>query len=94
MTGVGEKTALALLQGIGSIDEIAANLDKVAALGFRGSKAFADKFREQEEQVRLPMCWPPSRPTWSWSRVWKSCSLAPSIKRLCWRSTASTSCAT
>ncbi|AUZ79409.1 DNA polymerase I [Aeromonas caviae] len=53
MTGVGEKTALALLQGIGSIDEIAANLDKVATLGFRGSKAFADKFREQEEQVRL-----------------------------------------
>ncbi|MCZ0753798.1 DNA polymerase I [Aeromonas enteropelogenes] len=53
MTGVGEKTALALLQGIGSIDEIAANLDKVAALGFRGSKTFADKFREQEEQVRL-----------------------------------------
>ncbi|HHQ4580309.1 TPA: DNA polymerase I [Aeromonas hydrophila] len=53
MSGVGEKTALALLQGIGSIDEIAANLDKVAALGFRGSKAFADKFREQEEQVRL-----------------------------------------
>ncbi|UBH28265.1 DNA polymerase I [Aeromonas enteropelogenes] len=53
MTGVGEKTALALLQGIGSIDDIAANLDKVAALGFRGSKAFADRFREQEEQVRL-----------------------------------------
>jgi len=53
MTGVGEKTALALLQGIGSIDQIAANLDQVAALGFRGSKAFADKFREQEEQVRL-----------------------------------------
>ncbi len=53
MAGVGEKTAQALLQGIGSIDQISANLDKVAALGFRGSKAFADKFREQEEQVRL-----------------------------------------
>ena len=53
MAGVGEKTAQALLQGIGSIDQIAANLDKVAALGFRGSKTFADKFREQEEQVRL-----------------------------------------
>ena len=53
MAGVGEKTAQALLQGIGSIDQIAANLDKVAALSFRGSKAFADKFREQEEQVRL-----------------------------------------
>lgn len=53
MPGVGEKTALALLQGIGGIDAIAANLDKVAALGFRGSKTFAEKFREQEEQVRL-----------------------------------------
>ncbi|MGL4716245.1 MAG: DNA polymerase, partial [Aeromonas sp.] len=53
MTGVGGKTALALLQGIGSIDQIAANLDQVAALGFRGAKTFADKFREQEEQVRL-----------------------------------------
>lgn len=31
MAGVGEKTAQALLQGIGSIDQIAANLDKVAA---------------------------------------------------------------
>lgn len=53
MAGVGEKTAQALLQGIGCIDQIAANLDKVAALGFRGSKTFADKFREQEDQVRL-----------------------------------------
>ncbi|MCY9838065.1 DNA polymerase I [Aeromonas media] len=53
MAGVGEKTAQALLQGIGSIDQIAANLDKVAALGFRGAKTFADKFREQEDQVRL-----------------------------------------
>ncbi|SIR63840.1 DNA polymerase I [Aeromonas sp. RU39B] len=53
MPGVGEKTALALLQGIGGIGAIAANLDKVAALGFRGSKTFAEKFREQEEQVRL-----------------------------------------
>ncbi|ENY71119.1 DNA polymerase I [Aeromonas diversa CDC 2478-85] len=53
MPGVGEKTALALLQGIGGIDDIAANLGKVAALGFRGAKTFADKFREQEEMVRL-----------------------------------------
>ena len=31
MTGVGERRRQALLQGIGSIDQIAANLDKVAA---------------------------------------------------------------
>lgn len=53
MPGVGEKTALALLQGLGSIDEIAANTDKVAALGFRGSKTFAAKFVEHQEMVRL-----------------------------------------
>ncbi|MDP5292956.1 DNA polymerase I [Oceanimonas sp. CHS3-5] len=53
MPGVGEKTALALLQGLGSIDDIAANTDKIAALGFRGSKSFAAKFAEHEEMVRL-----------------------------------------
>ena len=53
MAGVGPKTAVALLQGLGGIDAIANRLDEVAALGFRGSKNFADKFREQEAVVRL-----------------------------------------
>ena len=53
MPGVGQKTALALLQGIGSIDEIANRLDEVPALGFRGSKNFASKFAEHREVVYL-----------------------------------------
>ncbi|NLJ92858.1 MAG: DNA polymerase I [Aeromonadales bacterium] len=53
MPGVGEKTALALLQGLGSIAEIADNLDEVAALGFRGSKSFAAKFAEHRELLDL-----------------------------------------
>lgn len=53
MPGVGQKTALALLQGIGSIDEIAERLDEVAGLGFRGSKNFAPKFEEHKEIVLL-----------------------------------------
>ncbi|WP_257286302.1 DNA polymerase I [Endozoicomonas sp. SESOKO1] len=53
MPGVGQKTALALLNGIGSIDEIARRLDEVAALGFRGSKNFAEKFAEHKEIVLL-----------------------------------------
>ena len=53
MAGVGPKTAVALLQGLGSIKEVAANLDQVAALGFRGSKNFAEKFREQQAVVEL-----------------------------------------
>lgn len=53
MKGCGEKTALALLNGIGGIDEIAANTDKIAALGFRGSKSFAPKFIDALEDIRL-----------------------------------------
>ena len=53
MAGVGPKTAVALLQGIGGIEAIASNLDAVAGLAFRGSKTFAEKFREQEAMVRL-----------------------------------------
>ncbi|WP_062261095.1 DNA polymerase I [Endozoicomonas arenosclerae] len=53
MPGVGQKTALALLQGIGSIDEIAGRLDEVPALGFRGSKNFAAKFAEHKDIVLL-----------------------------------------
>ncbi len=53
MPGVGQKTALALLQGLGGIDAIEAQLDRVAELGFRGSKSFAEKFAEHREQVQL-----------------------------------------
>lgn len=53
MPGVGQKTALALLQGLGDIDTIAANLDQVPALGFRGSKTFASKFEEHREIILL-----------------------------------------
>ncbi|MGO3355804.1 MAG: DNA polymerase I [Oceanisphaera sp.] len=53
MPGVGEKTALALLQGLGSIEHIAAQTDKIAELGFRGSKSFAAKFAEHKEILDL-----------------------------------------
>ncbi|MCW8995577.1 MAG: DNA polymerase I [Psychromonas sp.] len=51
--GVGEKTALAMLQGLGSMDDIYQNLDKLAALGFRGSKSMAKKMQDNEEMARL-----------------------------------------
>lgn len=53
MPGVGDKIAQALLNGIGSIDEIANRLNEVAALGFRGSKTFAEKFQQHQEVVYL-----------------------------------------
>lgn len=51
--GVGEKTALALLQGIGSLDAIYNDLDAIAPLGFRGSKTLAPKMAENRELAFL-----------------------------------------
>ena len=51
--GVGEKTALGLLQGLGSLDNIYARLDEVAALEFRGAKKMAPKLEEHKELAYL-----------------------------------------
>ena len=51
--GVGEKTALGLLQGIGSLKEIYANLDQVATLSFRGAKTLAPKLEAEKEAADL-----------------------------------------
>lgn len=51
--GVGDKTALGMLQGLGGIDEIYQNLDKIAGLTFRGAKTMGEKMRLHEEQARL-----------------------------------------
>jgi len=51
--GVGEKTALGLLQGIGSLDAIFQRLDEVAGLDFRGAKNMAPKLEEHKELAYL-----------------------------------------
>ncbi len=51
--GVGEKTALGLLQGLGGLDDIYANLDKVATLSFRGAKTLAPKLEENKDKADL-----------------------------------------
>ncbi|MBJ7536167.1 DNA polymerase I [Marinomonas transparens] len=51
--GVGEKTALALLQGLGSIKDIYKRLDEIAALGFRGSKTMKQKMEDNKEMAEL-----------------------------------------
>ena len=51
--GVGEKTAKALLQGIGGLDALYDNLDDIAPLGFRGSKTMAKKLTDNKEEAYL-----------------------------------------
>lgn len=53
LPGVGEKTAAALLQGLGSIEQIYQQLDKVATLSFRGAKTMVAKLEEFREQLQL-----------------------------------------
>ncbi len=53
LPGVGEKTATALLQGLGSIEQIYQQIDKVAALGFRGAKSMPAKLEEFRQQLEL-----------------------------------------
>lgn len=51
--GVGEKTAQALLQGLGGMQSIYDNLDKVADLSFRGAKTMATKLEQNRDVAFL-----------------------------------------
>ncbi|PRY66894.1 DNA polymerase I [Vreelandella songnenensis] len=52
--GVGEKTALGLLQGMGGgLDTIYADLERVKTLSFRGAKTMPKKLEEHREQAYL-----------------------------------------
>src|SRR5690606_27200386 len=51
--GVGEKTALGLIQGLGGLDAIYANLEAVRELDFRGAKKMPEKLLEHREMAYL-----------------------------------------
>ncbi|MGK4445813.1 DNA polymerase I [Yersinia enterocolitica] len=51
--GVGEKTAQALLQGLGGLDALFSNLDKISTLSFRGSKTMSAKLEQNKDVAYL-----------------------------------------
>lgn len=51
--GVGEKTATALITGLGGIDNIYNRLDEIAGLTFRGAKTMSKKLEEHKELAYL-----------------------------------------
>jgi len=51
--GVGEKTAQALLQGLGGLDTLYASPEKIAELSFRGAKTMAGKLEQDKEMAYL-----------------------------------------
>ena len=53
VAGVGEKTALALLQNLGGVSDIYTNLDRVPELPVRGAKSLGDKLLVSQEMAEL-----------------------------------------
>lgn len=53
LPGVGEKTAVAMLTGAGSVIQILADPYKMPALGFRGSKTMPAKLAEHGDMLKL-----------------------------------------
>lgn len=51
--GVGEKTAQALLQGLGGLDTLYTSPEKIAELSFRGAKTMAGKLEQNKEMAYL-----------------------------------------
>ncbi len=53
LPGVGEKTALAMLTGVGGVEQILAAPEKMPELGFRGSKTMPAKIIEHADMLKL-----------------------------------------
>ncbi len=53
LPGVGEKTALAMLQGVGRVSTLLDNPDSVTQVTFRGSKTMPTKIRDNAEELQL-----------------------------------------
>lgn len=51
--GIGKKSASALLLGLGSLDEVYADLDAVEQLSVRGAKSLRRKLEEHREQAEM-----------------------------------------
>ena len=81
--GVGEKTAQALLQGMGSLDDIYKDLDKIATLSFRGAKTLAPKMEANKEMAYLSYTLATIKTDVELDRTWDSLTLTePDLDKL------------
>ncbi|HCU0877236.1 TPA: DNA polymerase I [Morganella morganii] len=81
--GVGEKTAQALLQGLGSLDDIYADPGKIAGLSFRGAKTLAPKMETNKEMAYLSYTLATIKTDVELDRTWDSLALTePDLDKL------------
>src|SRR5215470_14229259 len=53
VSGIGEKTAVALIRAFGDLDGVLGSLDAVAQMSLRGARKIAERLREGAETARL-----------------------------------------
>ena len=81
--GVGEKTAQALLPGLGSLDDIYADPGKIAGLSFRGAKTLAPKMETNKEMAYLSYTLATIKTDVELDRTWDSLALTePDLDKL------------
>ena len=80
LPGVGEKTAVAMLTGAGSVEQILAAPEKIPALGFRGSKTMPAKLAEHGEMLKLSYELATIKLDVEMEQDWKELVIAPANK--------------
>lgn len=80
LPGVGEKTALAMLLGVGGVDNILAAPEKMPALGFRGSKTMPAKIAEHGDMLKLSYELATIKLDVELDQDWRTMDIAPANK--------------
>ncbi|MEC4725892.1 DNA polymerase I [Shewanella sp. D64] len=80
LPGVGEKTAVAMLTGAGSVAQILAAPEKIPALGFRGSKTMPAKLAEHGDMLKLSYELATIKLDVEMEQNWKELTITPANK--------------
>lgn len=77
LPGVGEKTALAMLTGVGGVDKLIANPESVLDVTFRGSKTMPKKIEENKEMLQLSYDLATIKTDVEWDDDWAPLEIKP-----------------
>ncbi|MFC1519538.1 DNA polymerase I [Pseudomonadota bacterium] len=77
LPGVGEKTALAMLTGVGGVDKLIANPESVLDVTFRGSKTMPKKIAENKDMLQLSYDLATIKTDVEWDNDWDKLATKP-----------------
>ncbi|WP_299570998.1 DNA polymerase I [uncultured Shewanella sp.] len=77
LPGVGEKTALAMLTGVGGVDKLIENPNSVLDVTFRGSKTMPKKIEDNKEMLQLSYDLATIKTDVEWDDDWAPLEIKP-----------------